>query len=237
MAQKITPQKYTSIIFDIGGVLHCEEYGRTIFMVFLRKIACNFFSLKLFTILKNIYPEFKAIIAPQSYKIMDHVSSGISEPLAAEQLIEQAKIVLHEKQLVGINKDDILQFFDYMRKYTYPLPGGMKILKMAKARGYKIYLLSNIGKNDFDYTMRKPCLAEIFDLADGFVVSHQVGTIKPEAKIYTILLTKYQLKPEECLFIDNKKVNMEGGQKIGIDGIAYKNSRQVIAELKKLNVL
>ena len=48
-----------------------------------------------------------------------------------------------------------------------------------------------------------------------------VGMIKPDADIYQCLFDKYNLNPEECVFIDDRLENIEGGRKLGMEGIAF----------------
>ena len=43
--------------------------------------------------------------------------------------------------------------------------------------------------------------------------------LKPEKEIYEEILNKYSLKPEETVFIDDMKVNIDAAEKLGIKGI------------------
>ena len=56
---------------------------------------------------------------------------------------------------------------------------------------------------------------------DGKVISAMVGMIKPDAGIYQCLFDKYNLNPEECVFIDDRLENIEGGRKLGMEGIVF----------------
>ena len=55
----------------------------------------------------------------------------------------------------------------------------------------------------------------------GKVVSAMVGMIKPDAGIYQCLFDKYNLNPKECVFIDDRPENIEGGRKLGMEGIVF----------------
>ena len=48
-----------------------------------------------------------------------------------------------------------------------------------------------------------------------------VGMIKPDAGIYQCLFDKYILNPKECVFIDDRPENIEGGRKLGMEGIVF----------------
>ncbi len=97
-------------------------------------------------------------------------------------------------------------------------------VKELKEKGFKIYFLSNVWKCDIDYNINR---FEFFKLADGAVYSCDVESMKPEKECYLALLNKYNLKPEECIFIDDIKENVEAANKLGIKGILFDNVENV----------
>ena len=58
--------------------------------------------------------------------------------------------------------------------------------------------------------------------------------VKPNADIYEHLLKEYDLKAEECVFLDDRQDNVEGARALGIKGIVVKSYDQASAELKEL---
>ena len=60
---------------------------------------------------------------------------------------------------------------------------------------------------------------EFFKYFDGKVVSGHCKLLKPEKEIYELLCSTYSLKPNECVFIDDTKANIEAAEKFGINGI------------------
>jgi len=227
--------QYKAIIFDIGGVLHTEPYQRAQVMVFLEKMYVSFLSGKPFSMMMNARQEIQAITGID--EIWDKVCKGVSEEQVAAELLEHAKQTLGKEELDSLTKEDLLKFLEYTRYYTRPIAKGMEMLREAKVKGYKTYLLSNIGKEDYEYILQRKDLAEIVDLTDAQVLSYQVGHVKPEPGIYKNLLKTYDLKPEECLFIDNKQVMIDGAKAVGIDGIVCVNHDKVIKQLKCRHVL
>ena len=57
--------------------------------------------------------------------------------------------------------------------------------------------------------------------------------MKPQEKIYRILLERYGLKAEESIFIDDNPANIEGGKAVGIDGIVFQTVEQLKEELER----
>ena len=92
-------------------------------------------------------------------------------------------------------------------------------IKELKSKGYKVYLLSNYPKEYFELHTHSEL--SFVSLVDGKVISAMVGMIKPDAGIYQCLFDKYNLNPKECVFIDDRPENIEGGRKLGMEGIVF----------------
>lgn len=89
-------------------------------------------------------------------------------------------------------------------------------IPVMKAKGYGIYLLSNYPERLWKCHLSSAPFRK--DL-DGAVVSFEEGCGKPEERFYRILLDRYHLRPEECLFLDDRPVNTDMAEKIGIHTI------------------
>ena len=107
-----------------------------------------------------------------------------------------------------------------------PVQGMAELLKEMKDRGLRIYLLSNAGKDQPSYWNRTPG-AECFS---GTVISAFEGCIKPDPKIYGILLERYGLDPKECLFIDDVEENIAGAKRAGMDAYLFRNDTDRLKE-------
>ena len=113
-------------------------------------------------------------------------------------------------------------------KYAEVVKGMPELVQELKDKGYKLYLLSNAGYNQPSYFKKFP-----YKL-DGQVVSAFYHVAKPDAKIYEILLNKYHLKANECLFIDDRPANVLGAadQRIAV-GLTFTNIKELRKDLKK----
>ena len=100
-----------------------------------------------------------------------------------------------------------------------PVEGAKEFCSFVKEKGYGVYVLSNAHKSFYTYFPR------YFDLEffDGVTVSADVHIVKPDVRIYEHLLEKYDLKAEECLFIDDRADNVEGAIKAGMKAVQFKN--------------
>ena len=111
-------------------------------------------------------------------------------------------------------------------------PNVLELVKSLKST-YKLALLSNHIEDWLEEEIEKRKLEEIFDV---IVTSYETGFMKPEPKIYQITIDKLELRPGECLFIDDKERNTRGAEELGIKTILFENLQQLKGELQKLGI-
>ena len=78
---------------------------------------------------------------------------------------------------------------------------------------------------------------KIWDMFDGIVISSRIQKVKPEVEIYEHLLTEYQLKASETVFIDDTSENLTAASSIGIQTIKFVDSCQCERDLVNLKVI
>lgn len=104
-------------------------------------------------------------------------------------------------------------------------------IKELKGRGFRILGLSNWSFETFAMVRPK---YPILDLIEERVISGEEKVLKPNAEIYQIVLQRFGIKPEESVFIDDNENNIKGGENIGIQGIIFKDAKQLRTDLEKL---
>lgn len=117
----------------------------------------------------------------------------------------------------------------YPEIVTNEVEGMYDLLTRLKANGYKLYGLTNWCSKVYLTMAQFP----IFKLLDGQIISSEEHVIKPEPEIYQRLFTKFNLRPEECIFADDRAENIEGGRRLGMDGIVFKDAKQYERELRQ----
>ena len=130
-------------------------------------------------------------------------------------------------------KDFIELFFDQWMDMLTPIDENIKILEELKELGYRSYILSNYIKEAFSYVGSK---YSFFSLFDGQIISGVENVIKPEKAIYELLLSRYNLVPEECLFIDDILFFLKPAKKLGMITIWNRPETDLREELKKLDI-
>lgn len=116
-------------------------------------------------------------------------------------------------------KDEIEILLDNWKNFLHPIDENMKLLPELK-KNNRLYILSNFHEEAFNYITNK---YSFFELFDGMVVSYKVKLIKPERKIYEILLSRYSLIPQDTIFVDDTEENIKAAQELGIKGLLYKS--------------
>ncbi|MBY8979312.1 MAG: HAD family phosphatase [Candidatus Lokiarchaeota archaeon] len=131
-------------------------------------------------------------------------------------------------------KDFIELFFDQWMDMLTPIEENIKILEELNELGYRSYILSNYIKEAFSYISSKYSFLSLFD---GQIISGVENVIKPEKAIYELLLKRYNLIPEESLFIDDILFFLKPAKKLGMKTIWNRPETDLREELKKLDVL
>ena len=116
---------------------------------------------------------------------------------------------------------------------SIPVEGILPIVEKLKGK-YKLGLLANTPKPWFDDAVSRFNLEEFFDV---LVSSGGSGLLKPDKEIYLLICEKLGLSPRECLYIDDSEVKLNAAKDLGMEGILFKNSKQLTDELKKKDLL
>lgn len=106
-----------------------------------------------------------------------------------------------------------------------------KIIELSKL-GYNIYILSNAANTFYDLV--KEGLLPATTVAKGIVLSCEEKILKPNEKIYNILLERYNLDPHDTMFFDDLPENIWGAARCGINGFVVENQSEFLTYLDKL---
>ena len=120
------------------------------------------------------------------------------------------------------------EFFDFWFGAEKEVPEITEMTRTVKARGVKLFILSNNFEERADYYRKR--LPFITDIFDGIYYSWQTGFVKPDPQAFTNLLFVNGLTPEECLYIDDKEENVGIARNIGMNAEVYTDT----ANLKKI---
>lgn len=145
----------------------------------------------------------------------------LTEKEVINRFVENAPELEEEIRYIMENVNGIL----HLREYAIPW------IQELKEKGYQVLVLSN-----FYNKAERECPEDMVFLkeVDGGILSYQEKLIKPMPAIYWTLLQRYELKAEECVFIDDSEENIGAAEGMGIHGIVFKSREQVVKELEEL---
>ena len=196
-----------TIIFDLGNVLVGFGWEK-----FLREIA----------------PEDKDYLALERAIFRNPAWVEHDKGLLTEQE-ELAEFISAAPEYEA----QIRQAYENLSGCVWNLPYTVPWLQELKAEGFRIYALSNWPKHVYDL---RGARLDFLVLMDGYILSFREHVIKPDPEIYRRLLERYDIRPEEAVFLDDTLKNVEVAERLGIHGIHFRSLEQAKEELEKLGV-
>lgn len=118
----------------------------------------------------------------------------------------------------------------HVLKETPAFIDGIEPILRELSETNKLYCLTNEGNLWVQYKVNKLGLKDYFT---SIISSEDVGELKPNKEFFTKTLDFLDLKPSQCLFIDDSAKNCAASKELGIDIIHFKNARQLREELKQ----
>jgi putative hydrolase of the HAD superfamily len=150
------------------------------------------------------------------------IDSFSEEMIAFNSFYEQGLISTEEfidfylENFPDLEEDDVLYAWNCIIK-DFPSHRLEFIKKLASEKKYKLILLSNTNTLHIDLIKNDvPFYEEFKNCFDVFYLSHEINLRKPNADIYQFVLSKNNLTPESCLFIDDTEENTKSASKLGI---------------------
>ncbi|MGV8964091.1 MAG: HAD family hydrolase [Candidatus Saccharimonadaceae bacterium] len=109
----------------------------------------------------------------------------------------------------------------------------VRVLKMLKPH-YPIYGLTNWSAETITIAYDR---YDFFNHLEGIVVSGDEKLIKPDPKLYEILLERYNLKANESLFIDDNAHNIETALDMGFQTIHFTENMDLEKKIMEIGLL
>lgn len=123
---------------------------------------------------------------------------------------------------------------DFMYAQSEALPGSLDLIsRVSEARKVLLATLNNESRELNLYRIEKFGLRNCFSV---FFTSCYLGVSKPHPEIYRLALDLTQRQPEECVFIDDRSLNLECARRLGLHTIQFLNVEQLGNDLRTLGV-
>ena len=199
------------LIFDFGNVVGYFDYLR----------ACERFARGL----AMTAPAFRDLIEERGFpRLLAEFESGrIAPEVFASRVMEMSGIRLSYDEFVR-GWEDIF----------WPNEAVAHLIGSLKSSGYAIYLGSNT--NVLHATHYRRQFAGTLDLLDGFVLSHEVGHLKPAREFFDACVKAAGVPASSCIFIDDLAENVEGARQAGLVAVHYVDTPTLVADLGRAGV-
>jgi putative hydrolase of the HAD superfamily len=109
-----------------------------------------------------------------------------------------------------------------------------QLIAFLKSKAYSLYLGSNTNLLHATYFRRQ--FAGSLDLFDGFILSYEVGHMKPAREFFEACVTAAGVPAPSCVFIDDIAENVEGARHAGMKALQYVNTPALIEDLRRAGV-
>lgn len=201
--------KYRAVGFDWGGVINGQPG-----FVFDEKF-CELVGVTNEAYKQAYFRHNRSYNAGQPIT-PEELWSRVLKDLGKPEMLEQVMEFVHEyRQKKSINSN-VLDLVDKLRD-----------------KGYKTGLLSNNSLEAAD-KMREAGVDTHFD---AFVVSAEVGVMKPDAAVFHLLCEKLGIKPDELVFVDDAEKSLSTASEIGYTPVLFTSYDNLIEQLRELHVL
>lgn len=191
-----------TIIFDVGMVLVDFRWKE-----YLKEFSFS--------------PEEEAAVSKATF-LSDEWNEFDRSLLSDEEIVRSfiQKAPEYEVQIRKVvdNIGDAIVTYDYTKPW----------IKELKEKELRIYILSNYPRKTYHLTTKQ---LDFLQLCDGALFSFEVNKIKPEPEIFQILSNRFAIHPEEAIFLDDNKKNIEMAQKLGFHTILFTTKDKAEEEL------
>jgi HAD superfamily hydrolase (TIGR01509 family) len=180
-----------------------------------------------------IFDCFGVLYRPSAQTLMDLVPMSEQERVrditraCDHGIISRGDYFEQIAELLGKSPDDIRAIDRNEHVRNDQLIEYIKLLK----KEYKIGLLSNIGDETMDELFPEN---ERHDLFDAFVLSSNIGLIKPAIEVFEYTAAQLGMPADECVMIDDLLKNVDGAERAGMRGIVFTSNRQLELDLGSL---
>ena len=197
------------VVFDLGGVL--------------LQWNPRFLYRKLFPGDEQAMENFLATVCTQQWN--ERQDAGRPFAAAISELVAKHADKAHLIEAFRTRFDEMI---------PAAIDGTVEILLELSRAGVPLYALTNFSAETFPAQRDRFAFLSAFD---GIVVSGEEGVIKPDPRIFRILLERYAVVPAHAVFVDDNAANAAAATALGMHGIHFRSPRQLRDELVALSLL
>ena len=197
------------------------------------RIAGIFFDLGN-VLIKLDYRKFSAMLTALTGKQIEELRPAFTDGLVTKYelgLCEEGEFLSTLCGRISVQQTDFMKVWTSMFDGEPLIPEDV-LLELSQK--YRLWIISNTNRTHFDYIRGHYSFLKCFE---GLILSYEVGAMKPNPAIFKLALEKSGMKPDEAVFVDDQLANVEAAREIGINGIQFLNSAQLLQEFREKHLL
>ena len=197
------------VVFDLGGVL-VDWSPRYLYR-------------KLFNGDEAAMEHFLATVCTQAWNLQQDAGRSFAEACGFLKTIHPEK-----SELI----DAWFDRFDEMLAGT--IPGSVSILAELRSQGVPLYALSNWSAETYPWAVKR---FEWLQWFRGIMLSGEVKLVKPDPRIFQLLLERFAIDAKSAVYIDDVESNVQAARALGMYGIRFTDAAVLRRELVHLGLL
>lgn len=201
--------KYKAIGFDYGGVINGKPG--------------SYFNTAICQLLDITEEDYKRVYFSHNRKF------NAGKPISERELWALVLADLGKPDEL----DSVMKFVAQMRLAKQMNTKVLELIDTLRAKGYKTGLLSNNNQQAAD-KMRADGLDKHFDT---FIVSAEVGVMKPDPEIFNLFAERLDVALPELVFIDDSKRSLSASEECGFEPVLFESYEQLVKDLSRLNII
>lgn len=146
--------------------------------------------------------------------------------------LDEQIAVTRMQQRLALPRTEYVRLLRAADESLRPIPETLALLEALRERGIALYVLSNMPAERFAMLRAR---YDFWHHFQDFVISGEIGLLKPEPAIFAFALARFGLRPEQALFIDDHAPNIAAARALGVPSVLFSDAascrREVFARL------
>ena len=134
---------------------------------------------------------------------------------------------------LGLTKDETKNLFFHVLDHLDLIDGTETIARRLKQAGYRLFSLTD---NVHEIVAHLKARYQFWNLLEGYVVSAEIGLMKPHQDIFRHAIKMFGVIPSESIFLDDVQANVNGAQSIGMKACRFTSPSRCEQDLRALGL-
>jgi putative hydrolase of the HAD superfamily len=198
----------TAIFFDIGGVCLSNGWDHEQRQVVAQKLGFDY-----------------AAFDSRHRQVIDSLERG---HLTLDEYLKWTLFYMEQPFTLEQTTEEI-------RQLSTPFTETLEVVRALRAsKRYLLATLNNESRELNEYRIERFGLRELFSV---FFSSCYLGLIKPQPDAYRRAFQITQCRPDECIFVDDRPMNVEVARILGMHAIQFTSAAQLVSDLRESDIV